>query len=1329
MELTELEELRDLLPNCLRQERLRIARQFEDLSKSRVPEAVFRTRLVRLVQQARRSVALRHRRHEQLPQVSYPANLPIVQKKDEIISAIKNHPVVVIAGETGSGKTTQLPKMCLEAGYGIEGKIGCTQPRRVAALSVSRRIAAELNGTWGREVGSKIRFSDQSSPESYIKVMTDGILLAEAQADRDLTEYEVIIIDEAHERSLNIDFLLGHLKRLSDRRPELKIIITSATIDTESFAQAFNRAPVIQVSGRLYPVEIRYAPIDSDSEELGELTYVDAAVNAVESVLAESNDGDVLIFMPSERDIRETQDDLAGRYSGFTEIIPLFGRLSGAEQERVFAPCARRKLIIATNIAETSLTIPGIRYVIDTGLARISRYSPRTRTKRLPIEPIAQSSANQRAGRSGRVACGVCIRLFSEEDYAARPKFTQPEIQRANLAEVILRMKAFGLGDIETFPFLNPPQPQAIQSGYQLLQELGALDADRQLTSLGRELARLPIDPSAGRMVLQSIREGALEPVLIIAAGLSIQDPRERPLDKEDAAAAAHRQFVHPDSDFITLLNIWNAFHDTWETLKTQNQLRKFCRANFLSFQRMREWCDVHAQLAEAVEEHCDLRKAPPPSTSRGGRGEARPAPGRSETDREDAAIHRSVLTGLFGHVAHREERNQYRTAGNRQVMVFPGSGLFDRNGQSGKGSREGADATKADISQPEWVVAGELVETSRLYIRTLAKIDPAWIIELGEHVCKCSYTDPQWNVKGGRVLVRERIRLFGLEVSEKWIDYGKVNPVEATEIFIRSALIDEPLDLPHPFVQKNRELRERLELSRTRARETRLPDLDAALFDFYAQRIENVSSIHDLNRLVRERQRIDPEFLCAKESDLVGDEKVAWDHHAFPAEVEVGGHRLAVKYAYAPGEDHDGITIQIPTALAPAIETSMLDWLIPGLRAERLEVLLKALPKSLRVPLMPIAPKAKELAERIKPGMKAEDLSRLVHGRYQVQIPANAWRFDEVPPHLQPRVAIVGRDHKAVLSGRDLTQLKQKLEFHQTPVEEKAWLRATAQWEKYQLQSWTFGDMPAQIEVANPAGLPLFAFPGLLVESGHVHVKLFRKKEEAERESVIGFVRLIEMTLHKELAWLQKDLRTLEKFKDLYLTLGPADELLSTAYACLRRHIIPEPSTVRPLNQSLFDQHVNLARSRITGIVPKFAATVGHLLQLRQEILVCRKPYPGMRSDLDLLVPKQALTVIPFEQLPHVARYLKAMLVRAERAALNPVKDAERSRQVQVYIEKFRQLQKAAPQSETAKLALHQLRWMLEEFKVSVFAQELGTAYPVSPKRLDAQIATIQTS
>ena len=1257
--------------------------------------------------------------------ISYPPELPITSRKDEIVHALRTSQVLVLAGETGSGKTTQIPKMCLEAGLSQRGRIGCTQPRRVAALTIARRLAQELQVDYGREVGSKIRFNDKTSRDTQIKVMTDGILLAEMQGDPDLREYDCIIIDEAHERSLNIDFLLGHLKLLLPRRPELKLVITSATIETEAFSRAFNNAPIIEVSGRVFPVEVLYRPFDHLAEELGDITYIDAASHAVEEIIGVHPPGDILIFMPGEKDIRETRDLLHGHYGGSHEIVPLFGRLSSGDQDRVFSPGPTPRIVIATNIAETSLTIPRIRYVIDSGLARLSRYSPRTRTKRLPIEPVSQSSANQRKGRCGRVAEGLCIRLYSEEEFEKRPPYTQPEIQRSNLAEVILRMKAFHLGDVETFPFLNPPQPTAIRAGYQLLIELGALDEPQSLTPLGWDLARLPVDPAIGRMIVQAVKEHALAEVLVIAAGLSIQDPRERPVDQKEAAESAHRRFLHPESDFLSLLSIWNTYHDEFERLKTQSQMRRFCHSHFLSYIRMREWVDVHAQLEESLEsvdftsigETITTLKAPP-----------QPDPNKAMDSALYAAIHRSILAGLLTHVAQRKEKNIYTATGNREAMIFPGSNLFDRNVSKQKQpdpkhSQSEAKQMQRDgkTFQPKWIVAGEIVETSRLYARTVARVDPLWIVELGAHICKFTYHAPHWSAAQGRVLVTEKILLGGLELHNRLVPYGKVNPSEATEIFIRHALIEEPLDAPLPFISQNQALREKIETWQTRLRSAALPDLDGALYRFYAKRINDVSSTHDLNRFFKEAGKGDRNFLVASEADLIGDRDLGLDEHAFPESVQIGGHPIPLQYAYAPGEEHDGVTAQIPVTLIQDLRPGELEWAVPGWREEQIRNLLKSLPKSLRVPLMPLEPKIAEIIRDLKPGPESllESLSSFISSRYRVPVTPASWPPDALPLHLKPRVRVTGAENKALATSRDLNALRTQLREAEKKVEINTWDAAAAKFERYHLETWDFGDLPESIQIPASSGIPLPAYPGLSIENGDVSLRLFRNRTEAVQASALGVVHMGELALARELAWLQKDLRALNSVKDLYITLGPADELLETAYLSVRNYLFVH-DTFYPLTKAQFDRLVENARIRLQGFLPKFIDLVSNVLRTRQEILLARKRYPTMLPDLQSLLPPRFLATVPWSQLQHFPRYLRAMMIRAERCAVNPAKDQEKARQIMPYVNQFLSLQSRQNLTADQMRARTELRWLIEELKVSLYAQELGTAVPVSPKRLE---------
>ena len=1389
MKDARVEEIRQFLPQAMLPDWVRLGGRMVRLLRDKLHPQQHDAVLDRLLAQVRASVALREERRLQIPQLTYPPDLPITARKDDIVAAIRANQVIVIAGETGSGKTTQIPKMCLEAGLGIEAKIGCTQPRRVAALSISRRVAEELNVNWGREVGCTIRFEDRSSPQTYIKLMTDGILLAETQGDPLLSEYNCIIIDEAHERSLNIDFLLGYLKTLLVKRSDLKLIITSATIDTATFSRAFNDAPIIEVSGRLFPVEVIYAPFDAESEERGDITYVDAAVRAAETALCEPGNGDILIFMPGERDIRETSDLLEGRFGREAEIIPLFGLLSAADQQRVFAPLNRRKIVVATNIAETSLTIPGIRYVIDSGLARISRYNPRTRTKRLPVEAISQSSANQRKGRSGRVQDGVCIRLYSEEDFLERPQYTQPEIQRANLAEVILRMKAYRLGDIETFPFVNPPPPAAIQGGYLLLQELGALDEKRELTQLGHDLSRLPIDPTLGRMLLQSQHEHATRELLIIAAGLSIQDPRERPLDKKDAAAAAHKRFADPQSDFLTLLKIWDAVHDQWERLRTQGQRRKFCKANFLSYLRMREWQDLHAQLHGALEDLGQFKL--------------------NESNADYAAIHRSILTGLLGHVALRKERNQYQGTGSRQISVFPGSALYDRNEKQQKSVAHAKGRTPpkpASTQQPPWIMAGEIVETSQLFARTVAGIDPLWIVQLAPHLCKTTHQNPHWSVTAGNVLVEEKTTLYGLEVHKAKVAHSNVNPQEATEIFIRSALVEDdlmpsrrretdeenddndtrifrtankkqPLPPQYSFLEHNHQVRQKIETWQTRVRRHDLGNLDEKLFEFYSQRIgtpvsgtassnekpqsavpeagapvASVSSLHELNRLIRDCGG--PEFLCATESDLTGGQELSFDAEAFPDAVPLGGQPVALSYAYTPGEEQDGVTVKLGFSLAQTISQASVEWAVPGLREGLINELLRSLPKSIRRDLMPFPPKVEEILRDFQPGGDSlpHALALFIRERYGLVIPPNTWATDAVPAHLRPRIEVLGNDQKSLGTSRDLGALRQKLEqVKARPApDNSAWNRVAQQWEQFGLSAWTFGDLQERITVSENGPVPTYAWPGLQADDNNsVSLRLFRSADLARIAALSGIQRLVELALSKEFAWLHRDLRDLNRFDALAANFCPLEELQETAFENLKRHVLP--AEVFPaLTEANFNAAVRQTRLQIPGLAAQLVDRVGAILKQRQEIqrrcgpspilpatkpktlsdlsqlnLAMKgalKPSNVWAAELESLLPRNFLETIPFPQFTHLPRYLKALATRMERAKLNPVKDKERAQQLELYLVALKKLQANPPKAAGARQQLEEFRWMIEEFKVSLFAQELGTAVPVSPKRLDQQ-------
>jgi len=1364
--------------------------------------------------------------------LDFPPELPISARAEEIVEAIQRHPVLILAGETGSGKTTQLPKLCLAAGRGQLGRIACTQPRRVAALSVSRRVAEELRVTWGREVGCKIRFNDQTSAATLIKFLTDGMLLAEVQGDPLLREYDTVIIDEAHERSLNIDFLIGHLRNLRAQRPDLKIILTSATIDTGLFSAAFDDAPVISVSGRTYPVEVIYSPLDGLGRDYAEgdenedrsdpaaiqsaraeaLHYIDGAVEVVERVLAESHSGDILVFMPSERDIRETCDLLAGSLRNRCDLIPLLGRLSASEQQRVFAPSQSRKIVVATNIAETSLTLPGIRFVVDTGLARLSRYSPQTRTRRLPIEPISQSSADQRKGRSGRVAEGLCIRLYSEKDFLERPRFTQPEIQRANLADVILRMLASGLGDIESFPFINRPSTQAIRSGYALLEELGAIEqgSARTLTPIGRELARLPVDPTIGRMILQARREKALREVLVIAAALSIQDPRERPLDKQAQADAAHRRFLHPDSDFLTLLNIWAAYHNQFESL-SQSRLRKFCREHFLSYPRMREWRDIHAQLCEAIG---DGRKRASPLSSAFSGLKVEDAKTTAWGTPPYRAIHRAILAGLLGNIAEWQEKDRvYKAQRDRRLSLFPGSVLFQRESRKNRGGKSpDAAATtsrkiKGSASPSPWVMAGEIVETSRLYARTCARIDPQWAIELGAHLIKFSYSEPFWDEAKGRVMVKQRARLHGLELQVRAVSYGRIDPRGATEIFIREGLVNDTITWPFDFLAHNRAIRAEVESLFARTRDSRFLNIDEALYRFYAsqllggelggpltggqrlttaQRLEpscarhqaarnikracsSTSAVTELVDLVRERVAAQPDFLKLRIEDLYDAqaEEAAAHEVSFPEKLPLQNTALPLNYAYRPGQADDGVTLDLSPREVDTLTEAALDWAVPGHLFEKVEFYLRALPKELRRALVPLAETAKNLAVQLASRDRltgrretlTSALAAQLNERFGLLLKPELWAGRALPEHLRVRVRVTDETGRELCTSRELSEIREKLALAQTEaasagskVVNQAWRDARVRWEERDQAEWAFGDaIPSEIKIGEDAGLPLIAYPGLTESrsvSG-VSLKLFKTREEAVAETRGGISALLELGLRHDLGWLARDLRDFRKPGPLVSTLAPLAALEEDAAQMLRRWACDaarcpwhkasadsgavsefRAAEAHSLVAADFSAALAKAKADLRGIVPKLCDLLGEVLGLRQELLVHPTPYSGLGDELARLLPPDFMRRVSWPQLQHFPRYLRARRLRAERWKKNPQKDADRARQIAPYERALRDLENAERDKPAYResAALGELRWLVEEFRVSLFAQELGTAEPVSEKKLNAVIFALRS-
>lgn len=1249
-----------------------------------------------------------------LPHITYPASLPIVERKEDIIRTIRHHPVIVITGETGSGKTTQIPKMCLEAGRGISGVIGCTQPRRVAAVTVAQRIAEELGEEVGRSIGYKIRFEDRSGPRPLIKLMTDGILLMEAQADPRLRAYDTIIVDEAHERSLNIDFTLGILKKLLRFRRDLKVIITSATIDTEKFSRAFDDAPIIEVSGRMYPVEVRYHPLDPESEEKGDFTYVDAAVRAVDDLQKERKRGDILIFMPTEQDIRETCDLLVGRDNRDCVILPMFARLSWTEQRRVFQPITAQKIVVATNVAETSITIPGIRYVIDTGMARISQYNPRTRTTSLPIRSISRSSAEQRKGRCGRVQHGICIRLYAQEDFENRPHFTPPEILRANLAEVILRMLSLKLGDIALFPFIDPPAPRAIRDGLDLLQELGAVEKGQQdteegatgsfrLTARGRRMARLPIDPRISRMLLEAEKECCLEEVLVIASAMSIQDPRERPLEQAQRADQVHAPFRDPTSDFITLLRIWNHYYGQRESINTQNRMRKFCREHFLSYRRMREWRDIHDQIRTILSEQDEPRKP----------RMLQPADAQKRT----AAIHKSVLSGYLSNIAVKQAKNLYSATHGRQVMIFPGSSLFNKGGS--------------------WIVAAEIVETSRLFARTAANIDPGWLEAVGGSLCRYTYAAPHWEKNRGEVVASEQVTLFGLViVAGRPVSYGRIDPETSARIFIRSALVEGEIKQSLPFLEYNRKLMTSIAAMEDKIRRHDLLADEEKIPRFYEERLPLIYDVRSLQKFVRDRGG--DGFLHMQEADILNSPP---DHHTlalYPDECASGKLRFRLSYRFDPGHPEDGVTMHIPVHLLSRAPAETADGSVPGLYREKINTLLRGLPKEYRKKLQPLT----ETAGIIQAEMPSPEkplpsmLAKFIYQRFAVDIPASAWQLDKLPDHLRIRFSVVDDEGREMAAGRDLSQFQTEM---LSAEESTVFARARKILEKTGLTQWDFGDLPEEIPLESRGVLQGFAWPALQAEDDAVNIRLFHTRDEADEAHRNGVMALYGRHFHAELKHLRKSLVLSGDMKVWAAVFGGHKILENRIYEMILRELFCVP--VRTAAD--FYRHAEASAPSILHrgqdvlreVKPFVRAYHETVLTLRTFASAHRFNEPAkqflesVRTDLDRLVPSDFLLQYDTERLGHIIRYLKALLVRAERGLLHLEKAIAKSKEIKPFDEFLHETLKGLTPGSSAEKrhALVAFRWMIEEYKVSLYAQELKTPYPVSRKRLEEKKREIE--
>ena len=1257
-----------------------------------------------------RSVERRRQRAARRPVVAYPPDLPVAQRAGEIAAAIRDHQVIIVCGETGSGKTTQIPKICIAQGRGERGLIGHTQPRRIAARAVAARIAQELGTEVGALVGYKVRFTDHTKPDAFVKLMTDGILLAETQGDRLLAAYDTIIVDEAHERSLNIDFLLGYLKQLLVKRPDLKVIVTSATLDAERFARHFGTevagalkpAPVIEVSGRAYPVDVRYRPLKTgDQEADDEEELEDAIVGATEDLWREGP-GDILVFLPGEREIRETADllrrSLARRpWASELEILPLYARLSVPEQQRVFASSRGRRIVLATNVAETSLTVPGIRYVIDAGLARMKRYSLRNKTTLLQIEKISRAAASQQAGRCGRVAAGVCVRLYAEDDLAARPAYTEPEILRSSLAAVILRMAALDLASVEAFPFLEAPSARAIADGYQLLQELGAVDAQRNLTALGRELARLPVDPRVGRMVLAAREHGCLAEVLVIASALSVPDPRERPLERQQAADQAHLRFRDERSDYLSLIALWEFFEARLGEKLPHRRLVEACRAQFVSYLRLTEWRDVHAQLASEV-------------AAQGWKWEPK-LPAAIDATRY-AAIHQALLAGLLGNVGNKaEEGDGYLGARGIRFWLHPGSGL----------------AKKA----PRWALAAELVETTRLYARCAARIEPEWIEAVAADRVSRDYFEPHWDADRGEVVASERVQLYGLTlVARRRVSYGAVDPARAREVFIREALVPGALATQGAFLAHNRRLvAEVVELEHKARRQDVLVD-DETIVAFYAERVPaGVHSRVTFERWREEAERTDPRRLFLTRDELMRHAAAQVTEDLFPEQLTMAGADLPLKYRFAPGHPLDGLTLTAPLALLNQLDAARLSWLVPGMIREKATWYLKGLPKPWRNRLVPLPDAVTAFLEAVPFGR--DFLPDAIRGYLRTRLgeaPADgAWDGIALPPHLACTIRVVDAAGKELASGRDLGALRAQL----GEAAQLSFAQAGPALEKRGLKSWDFGDLPETLTTLK-GGQRVTGYPALVDDGDSVSVALLDTRAAADASTRAGVVRLIRLALKDVLARFEGAGRSsgAPGFAQAALQLKttiPTDQLLADVLVavCARAFVGDDPL---PRSEREFAEQVKRARARLPAVADgafRLLATIAgdhHALTQRIGALPPALMRLGaeVRARRDALVHPGFFQQTPWTQLGHLPRYLQGLERRLVKYPGNPARDATHAASMTAWWQRYRERVERTRQAGRIEPRLAGFRWLLEELQVSLFAQELRTPFPVSYKRLE---------
>ncbi|MFD7621327.1 ATP-dependent RNA helicase HrpA [Streptomyces sp. NPDC059802] len=1295
---TSFADLQNRLGQISLRDAHRLGRRLEGARRIRKPEAR-QSVLDEIAAEAGKAAERLSLRAARMPALSYPEQLPVSQKKDEILEAIRDHQVVIVAGETGSGKTTQIPKICMELGRGVRGMIGHTQPRRIAARTVAERVADELKTPLGEAVGWKVRFTDQVNPDAtFVKLMTDGILLAEIQTDRELRAYDTIIIDEAHERSLNIDFLLGYLARLLPKRPDLKVVITSATIDPERFARHFGEAPIVEVSGRTYPVEVRYRPLLEEEGDDSDRDQITAICDAVDELQTEGP-GDILVFLSGEREIRDTADALNKRNLRHTEVLPLYARLSHAEQHRVFQRHTGRRIVLATNVAETSLTVPGIKYVIDPGNARISRYSHRTKVQRLPIEPISQASANQRKGRCGRTSDGICVRLYSEDDFLTRPEFTDPEILRTNLASVILQMTAAGLGDIEKFPFIDPPDHRNIRDGVQLLQELGALDAEekdpkKRLTQLGRKLSQLPVDPRLARMVIEADRNGCVREVMVIAAALSIQDPRERPSEKQTQADQQHARFKDETSDFLAFLNLWRYIREQQKE-RGSSSFRRMCKQEYLNFLRIREWQDIYAQL-RTVAKQMGIHP--------------------NEEDAPEQAVHTSLLAGLLSHIGLKDtEKNEYLGARSAKFAIFPGSALFKK--------------------QPRFVMSAELVETSRLWARVNARVEPEWIEPLAQHLLKRTYSEPHWEKDQAAVMAYERVTLYGVPiVAQRKINFGRIDAEASRDLFIRNALVEGDWRTHHQFFHDNRKLLGEVEELEHRARRRDILVDDETLFDFYDQRIpEHVVSGAHFDSWWKHKRRDEPDALDFERSMLINEKAGAVTKDDYPDSWRQGKLKFKVTYQFEPGADADGVTVHIPLQVLNQVTAEGFDWQIPGLREEVVTELIRSLPKPIRRHYVPAPNYADKFLDRAVPLQEPLPVTLARELQRMVGVPVTADDFDlgRIPDHLKITFRIVDERRRKVAEDKDLETLKLQLRPKARQALSKA-AAATAgpsgeSIERSGLTDWTIGTLNRVFETRR-AGQPVKAYPALVDQGDTVAVRLFDTEAEQQQAMWLGTRKLIVLNVPVNPAKFASDKLTNQQ--KLALSRNPHGSIQALFEDCataaadrlIGAHGGPawDEESFRKLYDKVRADLVALTEHTVKQVQQVLAAWQACERRLKAtNSLVLVDNVTDARDQLAALVPPGFVTKTGLRRLPDLMRYLVAVDRRLQQMPTAVQRDTTRMEKVHEMQDEYAWLLEQMPQGRPVPQEVLDIRWMIEELRVSYFAHALGTAYPVSDKRI----------